>query len=163
MKLSTIVATGIGSAAAAAVGSLAVKPDSPFYKKLKKPGFQPEPIVFPIVWTPLYVDIAVTSAIALDTLEVANRQQERTALARALAVNLALNTGWCWMFFRARLPWLATAECAALAVSSADLARRVGKADRRLGWALAPYALWCSFATVLSGAIARLNPQKSLR
>ena len=46
---------------------------------------------------------------------------------------------------------------AALAVSSADLARRAADADPKLGAALAPYPLWCGFATVLSGDIWRLN------
>jgi len=159
MKLRSILGTGVAAAVTAAVGSLAVNPDAPYYRSLRKPPFQPAPVVFPIVWTPLYADIAVTGAAALDRLDTPERQDERRALVGALAVNLALNTGWTWLFFRVRSPWLATAECAVLAASSADLVRRVGKADTRLGVALAPYALWCGFATVLSGAIARLNPK----
>jgi tryptophan-rich sensory protein len=46
---------------------------------------------------------------------------------------------------------------AALAVSSADLARRAADADVKLGAAMAPYPLWCSFATVMSTDIWRLN------
>ncbi|RIJ76951.1 tryptophan-rich sensory protein [Nakamurella silvestris] len=163
MKIRTLLGTGLAAAVTAAAGSLAVKPDSPFYRSLKKPPFQPKPIVFPIVWTPLYADIAVTSAAALDRLAGPENQGQRRALTGALAVNLALNTGWTWLFFRARRPWVATAECALLAVSSADLARRVGQADARLGWALSPYAAWCAFATVLSGTIARMNPRSSLK
>ena len=45
-----------------------------------------------------------------------------------------------------------------LTVSSADLARRVGAADRRAGLALTPYPVWCAFATALTVAIARRNP-----
>jgi len=44
-----------------------------------------------------------------------------------------------------------------LAASSADLVRRAADADPKLGVALAPYPLWCSFATVLSTGIWRLN------
>jgi tryptophan-rich sensory protein len=45
----------------------------------------------------------------------------------------------------------------ALAVSSADLARRAAAADPKFGAALAPYPLWCSFATLMSTDIWRLN------
>jgi tryptophan-rich sensory protein len=44
-----------------------------------------------------------------------------------------------------------------LAASSADLVRRAADADPKLGVALAPYPLWCTFATVLSTDIWWLN------
>jgi tryptophan-rich sensory protein len=45
----------------------------------------------------------------------------------------------------------------ALAISSADLARRAADADPKFGAALVPYPLWCSFATLLSAGIWRRN------
>lgn len=56
-----------------------------------------------------------------------------------------------------RRPWLAAAECAVLAVSSADLVRRTSRASRGAGMALAPYAALCAFATALSTTIAVKN------
>lgn len=61
----------------------------------------------------------------------------------------------CWLFFRFHKLGAAVAGAAALTLSSADLARRA--ADPRAGVALAPYLLWCAFATVLSTHIWRLN------
>lgn len=72
-------------------------------------------------------------------------------------MNLALNAGWSRLFWRSRRPWLAAAECAVLAVSSADLVRRTSRASRGAGLALAPYAAWCAFATALSTTIAVKN------
>jgi translocator protein len=66
------------------------------------------------------------------------------------------------LFFRFHRPWVAAVECAVLAASSADLVRRVGAADKRAGYALAPYPLWCSFATALTVAIARRNPRSAI-
>jgi len=43
-----------------------------------------------VVWTLLYSDIAVTSAVALDRLE----GDEAVAYRRALAANLVLNASW---------------------------------------------------------------------
>jgi tryptophan-rich sensory protein len=61
------------------------------------------------------------------------------------------------VFFRAHRLASAVAVAGALAVSSADLARRAGQGSPAAGWALVPYAAWCSFATVLSGVIWRRN------
>ncbi len=158
MRIPTMAMTGAAVAATAGAGVLATDPDSLYYRTLHKPSWQPPPPAFGIVWTPLYTDVAVTTAIALNTLDANGDQAAKTALARALAVNLALNAGWSWLFFKSHRPWIAAAECALLTVSSADLVRRVAGADRRAGAALVPYPLWCGFATALTTAIARRNP-----
>jgi benzodiazapine receptor len=153
VRASTVLRTGLAVAATAVGGGLATDPGSGWYRSLRKPGWQPPPPAYGLVWTPLYADLAVTSARALDALD----GPERAAYARALGVNLVLNAGWNVLFFRARRPWLAAAECAVLTLSSADLVRRTAASDRRAGLALVPYPAWCAFATVLTAAIARLN------
>lgn len=161
MRISTLLRTSVAVAATAVAGVLATDPDSRWYRSLRKPDWQPPGPAFGAVWTPLYADLAVTSAVALDDLLDLGRQEERAAYLRALSANLVLNAGWSWLFWRGRKPWLAAAECAVLAVSSADLVRRTSRADRVAGAALAPYAAWCAFATALSTAIAVKNPGRS--
>ena len=152
-----LVRTGAGVAASAAAGIVATTPEDAWYLALDKPSWQPPPAAFPLVWTPLYADLAITSAAALTALEEAGREAEASGLRRALGVNLALNAGWSVLFWRSRQPWVSTAWCALLAVQSADVTRRIGRVDRRMGIALAPYPAWCGFATVLNAAIARRN------
>lgn len=150
----TLLATGTAVAACAALGSVASREvRSPWYARLAKPAIQPPPIAFPIVWTTLYADVAVTSARAIDALE----GDARSAYVRALAVNLVLNAGWSWVFFRAHRVGGAVLAAGVLAASSVDLARRTWHAEPRAGLALVPYAGWCTFATVLSAAIWRRN------
>jgi len=158
MKLMILAGCLAGVTATAVAGGLATDPDGPYYRALEKPSWQPPPPVYGIVWTPLYADIALSAGHGISTLSQQGRARERRNLIGALVVNLVLNTGWSWLFFRGHRPWLAAAECAALTVSSADLARRVGAADRRAGLALTPYPVWCAFATALTVAIARRNP-----
>lgn len=155
--LRNLALTGAAAAASAGLGALATTPDSEWYADLDKPSWQPPPIAFPLVWTPLYADIAVVSATALTTLEGEGRNDEVAAFRKALAVNLALNTGWSVLFWRARRPWLSTAWCAVLTASSADLARRARHVDDSLHHTLAPYPAWCAFATALNASIARRN------
>jgi translocator protein len=129
---------------------------SRWYAELDKPAIQPPGFVFPIVWTALYSDIAVSSAVAIEALQDP-RLKAAGKYRRALAVNLILGACWTWVFFQAHKPLPAIAVAAALATSSADLARRTGQANPIAGIALTPYAAWCSFATVLTAAIWRRN------
>ncbi|WP_156384335.1 TspO/MBR family protein [Marmoricola sp. Leaf446] len=155
--LRTLAATGAAAATSAALGAAATTPDDPWYRALAKPPWDPPPIAFPLVWTPLYADIAVTGAAALVELEEQGRTEDAAMLRRTLAVNLVLNTGWSVLFWRSRRPVLSTVWCAALAAHSGVLVRRVASADPALGAALAPYPAWCTFATALNGSIARRN------
>ncbi len=153
-----IVGTALATAAAAVIGSVASREGvENWYPSLRKPSFNPPNAAFPIAWTTLYVDIAATSAAAIERFRADGDDAKARAYAAALGSNLILNAGWSWLFFKAHKLGLSAVAAGALAVSSADLARRAGDADPKLGVALAPYPLWCSFATLLSTSIWRLN------
>lgn len=144
---------GAGVAAAALAGSLAIDPDDAWYRSLKKPSWQPPPSAFGAVWTPLYVSLVACGGRALQR----GSPDERRRWAAALAVNLTLNAGFGWAFFKARTPYAGLAVTAATALSSWDLVRRAARIDRSTSLALTPYAAWCTFATALNAEIARLN------
>lgn len=160
--LVTISRTGAMTTVAALAGSLASgRPENnSWFVALRKPAFQPPPVVFPVVWTSLYVDIAVCSAIALNELQDNSDNAQARKYARALSANLVMNSAWTWVFFHSRRLAAAPILAATLAISSADLAIRSYRARRATGLALAPYALWCGFATTLSTAIWRLNRER---
>jgi tryptophan-rich sensory protein len=154
----TLAATSLAVAATAGVGSVASKPRiSRWYFRLRRPPYVPPNAVFPVAWTTLYADIAVTSATAIDRLRAAGRQQEARNFAIALAANLILNAGWSWLFFKYQKLGASAIGSAVLTASSADLARRTAAADSRAGAALLPYPLWCCFATLMSVHIWVLN------
>jgi tryptophan-rich sensory protein len=152
-----LVLTSLGSMVSAGLGATATDPRSPWYARLDKPRWQPPPVAFPLVWTPLYADIAVTGAAALTVLEDEGRAEELDGLRKSLALNLVLNTGWSVLFWRVRRPWVSTAWCAALASQSLFVARRLQQVDPALHHAWAPYPAWTVFATVLNASIARRN------
>ena len=153
-----LIGTGLATAAAAVAGSVASGDGvAAWYPTLRKPGYVPPSIVFPIAWTALYSDIAVTSAAVVDRFHADGHDTKARAYVAALGANLALNASFSWVFFGRRRLGPAVVVAAALAASSADLARRAGDADLKFGAALAPYPLWCTFATVMSADILRLN------
>ena len=151
MQTKTLTAATLAVAATAAAGSLATRPTrSRWYERLRKPRYQPPRQVFPIVWTLLYCDVAVSSAATIDRLTAAGRRDDARRYIRALGMNLALNAAWSWLFFNRHMLKTSALAAAALTISSADLTRRALPAHGPAALALAVYPVWCGFATVLS-------------
>ena len=158
MNKQILAATTLSVGATSGIGSIASQPRiTRWYSRLRKPSYVPPSGVFPVAWTTLYADIAVTSATAIDRLRATGRDKEARNYVVALAANLILNAGWSWLFFKYQKLGASAIGAAVLAASSADLARRTAAADPRAGGALVPYPLWCAFATVMSGHIWLLN------
>lgn len=157
--LANLATTVLATAACAVVGSAVTQPGSRWYQSLDRPAWQPPQLAFPIVWSLLYADLALTSAAVLTEAERTGNAAAASAYRSAFAGNLALNATWSALFFGARQPVAAAVECAALAVSSADLARRAWATNPRAGRRLAPYAAWCAFALLLNTEIVRRNPE----
>src|SRR4051794_24332672 len=100
MKLQPVAGTSLAVAACAALGGVGTDPESLYYRTLRKPRWQPPKLAFPLVWTSLYADIAVTNGLAIGTLQDSERADEARRLVAALGANLVLNTTWSWLFFR---------------------------------------------------------------
>jgi tryptophan-rich sensory protein len=159
MRSSTLAKTTAAVAAAAVTGGLASRSvESTWYRRLRKPSFQPPRQAFPIVWPLLYADVAAVSAGTIDQLNDNGEQRKAQTYTALLAVNLALNASWTWVFFARRNLAAAPVVAAALCVSSADLTRRTATVKGTGPAAvLGLYPLWCAFATVLSARIWQLN------
>ena len=154
----TLSATTLAVAAAAGAGTIANVAQQPtWYARLRKPSYVPPDWVFPLAWTSLYTDIAATSAVAVDRLRVTGQRRALRRYVAALTVNLLLNAGWSWVFFRYRKLGSAAFGAGVLALSTADLTRRTADAVPRAGLVLLPYPLWSAFAFLLSVRIWRLN------
>lgn len=158
MQVRTLVPAALAVTATAVVGGLASRPaDSPWYRSLRKPPYQPPRQVFPIVWPMLYADIAIVSSNVLDEMERRGQNHEGREYATALAVNLLLNAGWSWLFFDRRLLGASAIAAVVLAGSSADLTRRAVAVQGRRAAPLALYSIWCAFATALASHVWFLN------
>lgn len=158
MRPATLAKTATGALATAVIGGLASRPaQSAWYASLRKPSFQPPRQVFPIVWPLLYADIAVVSASTVDQLGERRPNDQVRTYSALLALNLALNASWSWLFFNRRLLGTSAVAAAALTASSADLTRRSVAVRGAAAAPLALYPLWCAFATALSSRIWSLN------
>ena len=139
--------------AGAGIGFLGTTPDSPWYRKLDRPDWEPPPEVFAPVWTTLYAMIAGSSAKAMARMD----DDQRRSMQRALWLNMGLNAGWCWLFFSAERPKLAMAEIVLLEASTLSLIKKAGAVDKVAAAGLTPYAVWNGFAATLNASIVARN------
>ena len=151
-RLVVAVALCLGVGAA---GSLATTPKIPtWYAGLAKPDWTPPDAVFPIVWTTLYVLMAV----ALWRLwQLHAPSPERRRAVAFWFVQLALNAIWSPVFFGLEAPGLGLAVILAVWVAIVATIWACARIDHIAAWLLAPYLLWVSYATALNLAIVVMN------
>ena len=155
--LGTVAAAVVGTAVA---GGAFTDPRSQWFLSLRKPPIQPPPSVFGPVWTALYGLITVSAAATIADSRENGQEQEAKDFERALAANLVLNAAWSGVFFRGHALVPAAVTAGLLALSSADLTRRAARSGPGKAAALGVYTAWCTFATVLSTAIALRNRKR---
>lgn len=141
--------------AVGAIGSLATTPKIPtWYAGLAKPSWTPPDAVFPVVWTTLYVLMAV----ALWRLWQLHAPSPARRLAVALFfVQLALNALWSPVFFGLEATGAALAVIVLLIGAVGATIVASARLDTIAAWLLAPYLLWIAYATALNAAIVAMN------
>ena len=142
----SFAAAGIGAAASATAGA--------FYHGLARPSWAPPAWLFAPVWSVLY---ALMGLAAWLVWRVHGFREARTALALFI-VQLGANALWTWLFFVWHRGALACAEVIllwCLIVATAAAFRRFSALAAGL---LLPYLAWVTFASALTFAVWRLNP-----
>jgi tryptophan-rich sensory protein len=137
----------------AVVGARATDTSTAWYEALERPSWQPPGAAFGIVWTVLFVLIAISATLAFRDVTGPAR---RLVLA-LFAANLVLNVGWTLIFFQAESPGAAGVEILLLLATIVALIRLLAPHNRTAAAALVPYAAWVAFATALTWAIAAAN------
>jgi len=140
------------SFAAAAVGALATRQAPEFYAELVRPDWAPPAWLFGPAWTVLYALMGIAA------WRVWRKAGFGTALYLFLG-QLALNALWSWLFFAWRLGAAAFGEIVLLWALIAATLVAFFRVDRIAGALLVPYLLWVSFASALTYAVWRANPQ----
>lgn len=131
------------------ISSLIFKVDTVYYNSLNLPFFAPPPIVFPIVWTLLYILISIC---IYKTIDEAKLDYKVT-----LVVNYLSNQLYTLFFFVLKNNLLAFIDCLIVLISSISLYIIVNRIDNKSSKYLIPYIIWNIFATILSLTILVLN------
>ena len=139
----------------AAVQGIVTRPQiAGWYSTLAKPSWTPPPSIFPVVWTALYVMMAVALWRLWD------RSAPSSARNRAIVlflIQLVLNATWSPLFFGAHAVRVALIEIVVLAIAIALTIIASVRVDRTAAWLLAPYLAWVAYATTLNAGIVWMN------
>ena len=145
---------GLASAGAAWYGSRYSKGSrDPWYRHLDKPDFTPPDAVFPVVWTTLYILIALSGWLVWS----GSPSRHRSAALRLWISQLAANAKWSRLFFGKHRMVASVIDSIALEGTILSYINSARKVDRTAAAAFVPYAAWVAFTTVLNAEIARRN------
>lgn len=124
---------------------------SDWYGSLSRAPWTPPGWMFPVVWTSLYILMAVAAA------RVAALPGAGMALA-LFALQIALNTLWTPVFFGAHRTGAGFLIICALWLTVAMMLVAFWRLDRLAGVMIAPYLGWLTIAGSLSFWIWKFNP-----
>jgi tryptophan-rich sensory protein len=137
--------------AAATAGGLASASATDYYASLSPPSWAPPGWLFGVVWTPLYILIAVAPWLVWR-----ERGDHAVGVAIAIwAVQLVLNALWTWIFFAWEKPGAALVEIIVLLVVIGATIVLFARVSTLAAALLVPYLAWVAFATVLNFALWR--------
>ena len=127
------------------IGGLLFRSDTIFYKGLNKPVFAPPSIVFPIVWTILYILIAISIYLIYRD----NSYTDTPSYNKALLINYFSNQIFSFLFFTIKSPFLALIDTIIVLISSLFLYYESKELNKTSDKLLIPYIIWNVFATIL--------------
>jgi len=124
-----------------------------WYAALDKPAGTPPNLVFPIVWTLLYLLIAIAGWLAWTS---PNHPIKSQAFG-CYSVQLLLNATWSWVFFGQHWTVAGLINIVLLLVAIGLNIRLFKPLSGLAAGLLIPYFIWVAYAAYLNAAIAWLN------
>lgn len=122
------------------------------FKQLAKPSFSPPAIVFPIIWTILYILMGISAYLVYTS-----RDKKKKSALTIYIIQLLINGFWATLFFRLRLflfsfLWLLIIIAFVLAMII-----KFYKINKWAAYIQIPYLLWLIFAAFLNYEMYLIN------
>lgn len=148
----------VSVAVALAVGGLSAlltMGNMDIYSEIVKPELAPPSVLFPIVWTILYVLMGISAAMIWNERD--NKMAEANRALIVYAVNLFLNFFWSIIFFNMQAYLLAFIWLVLLWIVILIMTVSFYRIKPIAGILQIPYLLWVTFAGYLNLSIYLLN------
>ncbi len=155
--LGKIKSYAIGILIPVAVGLLSAyftRDNMDLYKTIVKPDLAPPAILFPIVWTILYILMGIGSAIIYNS-DADDKSKNRALLI--YGIQLLINFFWSLLFFNQRAFLLSLVWLILLWILIIAMIASFAKINKTAAWLQVPYLLWVTFAGYLNLMIYLLN------
>ena len=137
------------------VSALLTRGNMDIYEQVKTPPLSPPSILFPIVWTALYVLMGVSSLLVLYNAGKAPAEAKTGLIF--YGISLIFNFFWSILFFNLRAFLFSFIWLIALLVLIVLTVVNYAKVNKIAACLQIPYALWVAFAGYLNAGIWILN------
>ena len=152
VKLKKLLFYVVGTFLFGVIGALLGGATSQIYSTLNKPPLSPPGIVFPIVWSILYLLMGIGAYFLSN-----ERKVEISKLLKIYWIQLILNALWPLVFWRLQAFWLAAVIIIAILFLVVWLTLEAFKINKLSSYMFIPYIVWLLFALYLNIGIAVLN------
>ena len=122
------------------------------FSMMKKPALTPPGIVFPIVWTILYILMGISCYFVY----VSNNNDKNNAL-RIYGIQLFINMLWTFWFFNLKWYLFAFIWLILLIAFVIIMIKKFFNINKTAGYLQIPYLIWILFAAYLNFAVYLLN------
>jgi translocator protein len=124
-----------------------------WYAGLQKSSLTPPGFVFSIVWTILYILLAV---IGWTLWRERSKLKSQSAIP-LFSIQMLMNWAWTPLFFQMHWLGISFLWLIALVMINGVMIMNIKSERKDIALALTPYWLWLAFATYLNGTIWALN------
>lgn len=152
--ISVLIPLIVGFASSVITQLIAGIDTSTYYSQLIKPGFAPPSIVFPIVWTILYILMGISA------YKILKKGYELPKVKDAMFyywLQLGLSFIWSILFFGFDLRLTSLITLAILIIIVITMTIKFFKIDKKAAYLNIPYILWLLYAFVLNYFIWVIN------
>lgn len=152
--ISVLIPLAVGYASSTISNLISGIDSSTYYSNLIKPSFAPPSIVFPIVWTILYILMGISAYLIMKKgFELA---KVRDAMFYYW-LQLGLNFIWSILFFGLDLRLTSLVTIILLILVVIIMVNKFYKIDKRAAYLNIPYILWLLYAGLLNYFIWIIN------
>ena len=152
LKFKTAAVSILIALAVGGLSSILTRGSMAEYEAASKPALAPGPVVFPIVWSVLFILMGLAAALVY-----ASGARDRGGALTLYAVQLAVNFAWPLIFFGLGRYLLAFFWLVLLFLLVLATFFRFRKIRPVSAYLLLPYLLWLAFAGYLNLAVWYLN------
>lgn len=145
--ISLLISLGVGG-----ISALLTMGSVDIYKYLDKPPFSPPSIVFPIVWTILFILMGISAYLIYNS----NSEYKQKALL-IYTIQLLVNFIWPIFFFVLNYRLIALFIIITLLIFLIIMIKKFYNINKLAAYLQIPYLLWVSFATYLNLGFYILN------
>lgn len=145
--VSILISLGVG-----ALSALLTQNNMEVYRNIVKPELAPPSLVFPVVWTILFILMGISAYLVY----VSDSPYKNSSL-KIYAAQLVVNFFWSIIFFNQQMYLLAFLWLVLLWVLIILMIVSFSKVNKTAAYLQIPYLLWVTFAGYLNLSIYLLN------